>query len=149
MARTNKKCEHGKRRERCVDCGGSQICEHGVDRYGCKKCVGKGICEHNRERRRCSICDPKGTYKKVQDGATERGLSFLLTLEDFAAIVNRPCYFCGDSKTPRGIDRFDNSLGYEIENCVSCCKTCNMAKKTLHGLDFIQMCRKVAEEHEA
>jgi 5-methylcytosine-specific restriction endonuclease McrA len=33
-----------------------------------------------------------------------------------------------------GIDRIDNTLGYNIENCVSCCKDCNRAKsdKTLN-----------------
>ena len=42
------KCEHGRQRNRCKDCGGSSICEHGRQRYRCKDCGGVGICEHMR-----------------------------------------------------------------------------------------------------
>ena len=31
------KCAHGKRRERCKECGGSSICEHGKIKYNCKE----------------------------------------------------------------------------------------------------------------
>ena len=36
MAR--KKCEHGRERSRCKECGGSSICEHGRRRGRCKEC---------------------------------------------------------------------------------------------------------------
>jgi len=29
------KCEHGKRKSRCKDCGGNGICEHNRDKYSC------------------------------------------------------------------------------------------------------------------
>ena len=32
------KCEHGRRRSYCKECGGSQICEHGRRRIVCKEC---------------------------------------------------------------------------------------------------------------
>ena len=35
------KCEHGKRKSRCIDCGGKDICEHGKYKYSCKECGGK------------------------------------------------------------------------------------------------------------
>ena len=38
----NKKCEHGRRRTECKDCGGSSICEHGRQRSRCKDCGGGG-----------------------------------------------------------------------------------------------------------
>ena len=31
-------CPHGRRRNRCKECGGSGICEHGRVRYDCKEC---------------------------------------------------------------------------------------------------------------
>ena len=52
----NKKCEHGRERSRCKDCGGSGICEHGRRRSQCKECGGSGICEHGRERYSCKDC---------------------------------------------------------------------------------------------
>ena len=34
--RVRKKCDHGSRRSRCKECGGSEICDHGRQRSQCK-----------------------------------------------------------------------------------------------------------------
>ena len=49
-------CEHGTRKERCKECGGSGICEHGRQRSRCKECGGGAICEHGRIRNQCKEC---------------------------------------------------------------------------------------------
>ena len=49
-------CEHGKRRSCCKECGGSGICEHGRLRSSCKECGGSSICEHGRIRSSCKEC---------------------------------------------------------------------------------------------
>ena len=49
-------CEHGRVRSKCKECGGGSICEHGRHRYHCKECGGAGICEHGRRRNRCKEC---------------------------------------------------------------------------------------------
>ena len=51
-----KRCEHGRERSKCKDCGGSSICEHGRERSRCKDCGGSGICEHGRRRSQCKDC---------------------------------------------------------------------------------------------
>lgn len=53
----NRKCEHGKAKHRCKDCGGSSFCEHGKRKYTCKECGGSHVCEHNRVRICCKECD--------------------------------------------------------------------------------------------
>ena len=55
-----KKCEHGRRRRYCKECGGSGICEHGWQHYSCKDCGGAGICEHGRQRYGCKDCGGGG-----------------------------------------------------------------------------------------
>ena len=55
----NKKCEHGRRRSICKECGGSAICEHGRQRHQCKECGGSDICKHGRQRRHCKDCGGK------------------------------------------------------------------------------------------
>ena len=50
------KCEHNKRKDRCVDCGGNGICEHNKHKYNCKECKGNGICEHNNRKVSCKEC---------------------------------------------------------------------------------------------
>jgi hypothetical protein len=54
------KCEHGKRKSRCVDCGGSEICEHKKIKGGCRECKGSSFCEHDRQRSRCKECRGNG-----------------------------------------------------------------------------------------
>ena len=51
-----KKCEHGRERSRCIECGGSGLCEHGRERRRCKECGGSGLCKHGRQRSRCKDC---------------------------------------------------------------------------------------------
>ena len=47
-------CEHGvKKRSVCKACSG---CPHGRRRDKCKECGGKGICEHGRQRHTCKEC---------------------------------------------------------------------------------------------
>jgi hypothetical protein len=49
-SRKQAKCEHGRRRSRCKQCGGASICQHGRQRSVCKECGGSGICQqHGRE----------------------------------------------------------------------------------------------------
>ncbi len=43
-------CEHGRRKSRCKDCGGSSLCEHGRRKTHCKDCGGSSLCEHGRQR---------------------------------------------------------------------------------------------------
>ena len=51
-----RKCEHGRNRYNCKECGGGSICEHGCIRSQCKECGGSAICEHGRQRSRCKEC---------------------------------------------------------------------------------------------
>ena len=51
-----KKCEHGRRKARCKDCGGSGICEHGKQKASCKDCRGASLCES-------TSCDTTGNKR--------------------------------------------------------------------------------------
>ena len=62
-------CKHGRQRSICKDCGGSSICEHGRERSRCKECGGGSICEHGRERSRCKDC---GGSKICEHGRQRR-----------------------------------------------------------------------------
>ena len=49
-------CEHGKRKSRCRECGGSQICEHGKCKAQCRQCGGSAFCKHGKYRAQCRQC---------------------------------------------------------------------------------------------
>ena len=50
------KCEHGRQKSQCKECGGSGICEHGRIKSTCKECGGASICEHGRRKSHCKEC---------------------------------------------------------------------------------------------
>ena len=59
--------------------------------------------------------------------------SFELSQDMFEEIVKQPCYYCGiiQDREFNGIDRKNSTQGYDVTNCVSCCKMCNYMKGSL------------------
>ena len=57
--RKESKCEHGRIRSTCKECGGTSICEHGRQRSTCKECGGTSVSEQGRIRSQCITCNPK------------------------------------------------------------------------------------------
>ena len=84
--------------------------------------------------------------------AKVRNKEFLLTNDQIKSIIFKNCTYCGIKGFPykgsygrkfgdyytkiNGIDRQDNSLGYEFTNCVPCCKFCNRIKREATNVDF-------------
>ena len=50
------KCEHGRQKSTCKECGGTSICEHGRYKSRCKECGGSAFCEHGRQKSQCKDC---------------------------------------------------------------------------------------------
>lgn len=74
----------------------------------------------------------KGRFLRARSVAKRKERLFLLTFEEYVNKVKEPCYYCNDF-FPRveqgiGLDRLDNTVGYVIDNVVSCCKNCNQIK---------------------
>lgn len=88
-------------------------------------------------------------YRSYKNGAKTRGIYFELEKEQFKELTKSNCYYCGCSPsqvckadggngdyTYNGIDRIDNDRGYLVDNCNTCCKTCNYMKKQMGLEDF-------------
>jgi hypothetical protein len=99
-----------------------------------------------------------GQYKK---NAKQRDLSWELENEQFFALTQQNCYYCGclpsqEAKTHsntmsyfyNGIDRIDNSIGYIRSNCVPCCKSCNIMKGTLSSAEFFLHVKHICQHTE-
>lgn len=94
-------------------------------------------------------------YYNYKQGAKKRNLEFNLTKEELKVLTSKDCFYCGAipsqyTNTVRngkyiynGIDRVDNSKGYILDNCVSCCGYCNKAKQQKTRGEFIQWISKV------
>ena len=88
-------------------------------------------------------------FDQYRSNAQARDLIFSVTFEEFKQVTSSNCHYCGClpfkiikskiakiSYTYNGIDRKDNSIGYEINNCLPCCSICNHAKHVLSYEDF-------------
>jgi hypothetical protein len=79
--------------------------------------------------------------------ALNKNIEFSLTKEQFETTIQQNCYYCKKETTSihlNGIDRKNNTIGYTIENCVSCCSECNYMKGCLTDCVFIESCKKIA-----
>jgi hypothetical protein len=93
-----------------------------------------------------------GKYKKFMRIARERQLVFELSSEQFDEITAENCYICGKQNTEihkNGIDRFDNNIGYIIENCRPCCTECNFMKGIYNYIDFMEKLQFIYNKHFA
>lgn len=56
------------------------------------------------------------------------------------------CFYCGDIATT--IDRVDSTLVHTLDNCIGCCRGCNMSKGTADPSTFIRKaCYRVCEKY--
>lgn len=95
-------------------------------------------------------------FKDYRKNAIKRNLEFLLSENDFKSLIFSNCVYCGEKPNQvrihfkfndknvyyNGIDRLDNAVGYTKENCVSCCKMCNYAKRNISVTDYINWINK-------
>lgn len=88
----------------------------------------------------------KGIFKSYKYGARKRSYNFNLEFEHFSKLINSPCYYCGDENS-RGVDRKNNSTGYEVKNSIPCCNMCNIMKGTNDFDSFIEKCKLIASRN--
>jgi len=95
-------------------------------------------------------------YSLYKRTAKKNGKEFYLTPEQFKALTNSKCYFCGkfpynEHRPPsmnggylfNGIDRMDNNVGYILDNCVACCTLCNYTKRNLTLIEFKELIKNI------
>ena len=88
----------------------------------------------------------KDTAKKKQKRInTFNDYTYELTSKQEEDIRKNPCDYCGlvPDINEIGIDRINNSKGYNIHNVVSCCTTCNFVKSDFDVDDFLNQCKNI------
>lgn len=82
--------------------------------------------------------------------ARERGLAFSLTARQVFDVASRICAYCGASGAPFvGLDRRDNTRGYEPDNIEPCCYYCNFSKNNRSVREFLDWAKRVVAHIEA
>jgi len=104
----------------------------------------------------------KYLFNNCVRGSGKRNHEFNLNFDEFINIVVKDCYYCGEppSKPSKkilinrghvneppfyynGIDRINSKIGYNIDNCVSCCSFCNYMKHTSTQKEFLTQINKI------
>lgn len=105
-------------------------------------------------------------YYQYKQGAASRGYSFNIDEKLFHELTQKCCYYCGrdsqntakvpsrDTSNKRsapcaytGLDRVDNTQGYEPDNVVPCCADCNRAKRCMPQEDFLSLIEQIYKLH--
>lgn len=101
-------------------------------------------------------------FKNCIRGAELRNHDFELNFDEFEKLITSNCFYCGlepqiaSNKIIKtrgniheppfhynGIDRIDSQSGYNSENCVPCCSTCNYMKHTFTTEIFLSQISKI------
>ncbi len=100
-----------------------------------------------------------GVYKQE---AIKKNVLFTLTEDEFFSLTSSDCYYCGvepkqvfkpshyssSNEVDRfyiynGIDRVDSNRGYEKDNCLTSCCTCNFAKRSMSKDQFLKWVKRI------
>ena len=139
----------------------SFVCKNELDRA--KSCGCNHIYRNNfnAQKKRKPESVYRYIYEQYQSGAKIRNIDFNLSKEQHLEIIKQNCHYCGSEpelKQPHrgkekyvgvpvpynGIDRIDSNVGYEIDNCVSCCTRCNYMKSDMDVSLFTEHILKIA-----
>lgn len=124
-----------------------------ITNQGIKKCTACGYMERPQSTRRQSDIERLYNLSIVSRCKNSKGrIKNLLSLEEFERLIKENCFYCGQppkevtlSKNKvvqnikivrNGIDRVDPSRHYSLDNCVPCCKYCNIVKSDLTQEQF-------------
>ena len=158
----NEEKKYKKRYWLCLcDCGKetivstSQIVSEKTKSCGCNRAISNVI---NSANSRHKIAK-KGTgytsiFNSYKANAKLRNKSFEIDLIDFIELLKGNCFYCNSEPknvyfksyyniTYNGVDRRNNDLGYTLENSVSCCKMCNIAKNNNTESNFKEWIERV------
>lgn len=98
------------------------------------------------EKRKVYFQTSTGKYAQARSGAKKRGYAFDITADFYCMLIEDKCYYCGDAPA-KGVDRFDNTVGYTPENCVPCCYWCNRAKMDGTWEMMLEKVKKIHSRH--
>lgn len=118
------KCDSSGFSYKCKDCKKKERNKHYREK------MSKEQKEKNRSSMRKYVSSGKGKVLNIlrsyKTSDLKKNLEFFIDEEDIEKALGSSCVYCGFPAT--GLDRVDNNKGHTKENCVPCCKECNITK---------------------
>ena len=156
--KTNKKSCRAKWLCKC-ECG-NKVIKNSNELYRRKytKCKPCAYASRKQSVRRFSAIDR--LFKlRVLRRCKKTEIKCKINAKTYFRLASFPCFYCGDLPKPveiykgkfalkeslvvHGLDRLNPKKGYEKNNVVSCCFTCNKAKSSLTLKEFTEHIKKI------
>lgn len=86
------------------------------------------------------------SYSRSKSSAKDRDYDYDIDKDTYNFIRRHRCYLCGKCNSDthiNGVDRVCNEEGYTIDNCESCCSTCNYMKNHYELNAFLNKCVQI------
>lgn len=104
-------------------------------------CISCGVVpplkDYKGRGRKCFACLRNVMYSVTNKVKLSQGSTWAIERTHYESLVALDCYYCElpleRYLTCGGLDRLDNSRGYEPDNVVTCCKKCNIAKNDFYN----------------
>jgi hypothetical protein len=155
---------HGKSYWNCLcDCGKETVVAQSA--LGSEAYQGCGCIQRENTSKRCSKPYGYSAMREAWTGflrsAKEREHLVGLTFEEWHALSQQPCEYCGSKPSNikrnkvgngdffyNGIDRRDSEGDYTVENSAPCCAVCNYMKKSVTIDEFIAHIKKILNHYK-
>jgi hypothetical protein len=90
------------------------------------------------------------TYESYIARAEYKNINFIINKEDYYNLINGKCYLCGTEtycNHINGIDRVSSNEGYTLDNCKTCCSSCNHMKNMYEYDSFVDKLYMIWNKH--
>ena len=145
------------------DCGNTKTVQGTLLRSGNTRSCG---CLAREAKKAKTLPENRGVINQIilqyKRHAKDRSIDFDLSYETVDRLVRGSCHYCGvvggnlkktknlkDGFRHNGIDRVDSSKNYTVDNVVSCCGLCNIAKRDMSSDEFIGLAKRIASHQVA
>lgn len=140
------------------DCGKKTLAHSARLKTGAKRscgCLSKQV--HQKMKLPGNSTVINHILKKYKYGARKRNFAFDLDKDLLEVMVLGDCYYCGigpsnvargvgshDPFQYNGIDRVNPQKGYSLDNVVTCCRTCNTAKRNMSPKEWLNWVARIS-----
>lgn len=138
----NKSIQYNEKNEKnkmCQQCN-KIVIEDNIVNNKCVECYNSYCKIQNNRNPKDILLGRLSDYKKK---CKEKNIKWELTDEEAINYFNSKCNYCNNLSSYNGIDRIDPEGYYIKENCVPCCKKCNIMKWNRNINDFLQIIKYI------
>jgi hypothetical protein len=85
-------------------------------------------------------------YTEYMRSVKKKNIDFVLSVHQFNYFISKKCNMCGRKSSEyhfNDISRLDNGVGYEFDNCETCCSVCKSIQASFDTDEVLEKCDKI------